>query len=151
MAGYFGLGNLIMFYDSNDIQLSTACDEVSDEDIAMKYKAWHWNVLEIDGNDTEQIRQALEQAQHDNGRPWIIIGKTIMGKGARRADNTSYECCTATHGAPLGGDAYVNTIKNLGGDIDNLVGGGSNISVTGSTIKLYPTRRNTENIFCTIE
>lgn len=119
MAGYFGLGNLIMFYDSNDIQLSTACDEVSDEDIAMKYKAWHWNVLEIDGNDTEQIRQALEQAQHDNGRPWIIIGKTIMGKGARRADNTSYECCTATHGAPLGGDAYVNTIKNLGGDIDN--------------------------------
>ncbi len=119
MAGYFGLGNLIMFFDSNDIQLSTACGEVSDEDTAMKYRSWNWNVLEIDGNDVNQIREALTKAQTDNGRPWLIIGKTVMGKGARRADGSSYECCTATHGAPLGGDAYVNTIKNLGGNLEN--------------------------------
>lgn len=117
MAGLFGLGNLIMFYDSNDIQLSTECAEVSAEDTAMKYRAWDWNVLTINGNDVDEIRQALSQAQNDNGRPWLIIGKTIMGKGALRADGSSYERCTATHGAPLGGDAYVNTVKNLGGSI----------------------------------
>lgn len=119
MAGLFGLGNLIMFYDSNDIQLSTECAEVSAEDTAMKYRAWDWNVLTINGNDVDEIRQALSQAQNDNGRPWLIIGKTIMGKGALRADGSSYERCTATHGAPLGGDAYVNTVKNLGGSIEN--------------------------------
>lgn len=119
MAGYFGLGNLIMFYDSNDVQLSTDCAEVSNEDTAKKYESWGWNVLTINGNDVDEIRDALTQAQNDNGRPWLIIGKTIMGKGALRADGSSYECCKDTHGAPLGGDAYINTIKNLGGDIDN--------------------------------
>lgn len=119
LAGHLGLDNLIMFYDSNDIQLSTNCAEVTSEDIAMKYKAWNWEVIEIDGNDVNQIRQALTQAQNVVSRPTIIIGKTIMGKGARKADGSSYEACCATHGAPLGGDNYVNTIKNLGGDPSN--------------------------------
>lgn len=118
-AGYFGLDNLIMFYDSNDIQLSTECDAVSTEDVAKKYEAWNWEVITIDGNDPDQIREALKAAKAVVGKPTLIIGKTIMGKCARKADGSSYECCCATHGAPLGGDAYINTIKNLGADVEN--------------------------------
>ena len=115
LAGHLGLDNLIMFYDSNDIQLSTACSE----DVAMKYESWGWKVFTINGNDPDEIREALTEAKAVTGQPTLIIGKTIMGKGARRADGTSYECCCGTHGAPLGGEAYINTIKNLGGDVEN--------------------------------
>lgn len=116
IAGNLGLDNLIMFYDSNDIQLSTETKAVTCEDVAMKYKAWGWRVLEIDGHNIDEIRGALDAAQISDGRPTLIIGRTIMGKGALRADGTSYEACCATHGAPLGGDAYINTIKAYGGN-----------------------------------
>ena len=119
LAGHLGLDNLIMFYDSNDIQLSTACSDVTNEDVAMKYESWGWKVFTINGNDPDEIREALTEAKAVTGQPTLIIGKTIMGKGARPADGTSYECCCGTHGAPLGGDAYINTIKNLGGDVEN--------------------------------
>ena len=119
IAGTLGLSNLIMFYDSNDIQLSTETKVVMNEDTAAKYKAWGWNVLTCNGNDADEIRAALKEAQKETERPTIIIGKTIMGKGALRADGTSYEACINTHGAPLGGDAYVNTMKNLGADPEN--------------------------------
>ncbi len=119
LAGHLGLDNLIMFYDANDIQLSTPVGDVTSENTAMKYEAWGWRVIEIDGNDALQIRQALTQAKAEKEKPTLIIGKTVMGKGARRADNTSFENNCATHGAPLGGDAYVNTVKNLGGDVEN--------------------------------
>ena len=119
IAGNLGLNNLIMFYDSNDIQLSTECGVVMNEDTEMKYKAGGWNVIKINGNDVAQIREALDAAQKEQDRPTLIIGKTVMGKGALRADGTSYEACINTHGAPLGGDAFVNTIKHLGGDPEN--------------------------------
>jgi len=119
IAGTLGLDNLIMFYDSNDIQLSTDTKAVTSEDTAKKYEAWGWKVITIDGNDPDAIRQALNEAKAEKERPTLIIGHTVMGKGARRADGSSYEACCATHGAPLGGDAYINTIKNLGGDPEN--------------------------------
>ena len=119
VAGHLGLDNLVMFYDANEIQLSTECDEVMSEDTAMKYRAWGWNVLEINGNDCGQIREALTAAKAETKRPTLIIGKCVMGKGARTADNTSYERNCKTHGAPLGGDAYRNTIINLGGNPDD--------------------------------
>ncbi len=119
IAGVLGLDNLIMFYDSNDIQLSTPCKAVTAEDTAAKYRAWNWNVIEINGNDCAQIREALDAAQASNGKPTIIIGKCIMGKGALRADGSSYENCINTHGAPLGGDAWKNTVIALGGDPEN--------------------------------
>ena len=119
LAGHLGLDNLIMFFDANEIQLSTETADVISEDTAMKYRAWNWNVLEIDGNDPEQIRGALREAQAETARPTLIIGHTVMGKGCRRADNSSYERDCGTHGAPLGGDAYLNTVRNLGADPEN--------------------------------
>ena len=119
LAGLLKLSNLIMFYDSNDIQLSTECSAVMCEDTAAKYKAWGWNVLSCNGNDVDDIRRALDSALTETERPTLIIGKTIMAKGALKDDGTSYEHSIKTHGAPLGGDAYVNTIKNLGGNPDN--------------------------------
>ena len=119
LAGALGLDNLIMFYDSNDIQLSTECGAVMAEDTAMKYRAWGWNVMKIDGNDPDAIREALAAANREENRPTLIIGDTVMAKGARQADGSSYEHSIKTHGAPLGGDAYINTVRNLGGDSDD--------------------------------
>ena len=116
IAGTLGLDNLIMFYDANDIQLSTETKDVTIEDTAKKYEAWGWFVQKIDGNDVDQIREAICKAQAEKERPSLIIGHCVMGKGARKADGSSYEHNCATHGAPLGGDAYVNTVKNLGGN-----------------------------------
>jgi transketolase len=121
IAGHLGLGNLVMFYDSNDIQLSTTTDAVTGEDTAKKYEAWGWNVKTINGNDPQEIRLALSDAQTSNGKPTLIIGKTIMGKGAVKADGSSYERQTSTHGMPLGeaGASFEKSIANLGGDPEN--------------------------------
>lgn len=116
LAGFLGLNNLIMFYDSNDIQLSTECNEVSEENTAMKYRAWNWNVLTINGSNINEIRQALDKALKEEDRPTIIIGKCIMGKGALDAEGKSLEHNCKTHGAPLGEGAFQNTVKNLGGN-----------------------------------
>ena len=119
IAGTLGLDNLVMFYDSNDIQLSTETREVMNEDTATKYRALGWDVQEINGNDAAQIRKAIEAAKAVKGKPALIIGKCIMGKGALKDDGSSYERNCKTHGAPLGGEAFKNTIKNLGGDPEN--------------------------------
>lgn len=119
IAGNLKLDNLVMFYDANDIQLSTETSLVMSEDTGAKYRAMGWEVIEIDGNDVTHIRRALNQALAVEGKPTLIIGHCVMGKGARTADNASYERSCKTHGAPLGGDAYRNTVINLGGDPDN--------------------------------
>jgi len=118
IAGFLGLSNLIMFYDSNDIQLSTETKVVTSEDTAKKYEAWGWHVLYIDGNNTDQIREALKNANYEKNRPTIIIGKTIMGKGALKDDGTNFERKTSTHGMPLSeaGASFDKTIANLGGN-----------------------------------
>lgn len=119
IAGLFKLNNLIMFYDANEIQLSTECDVVMRENTRMKYESWGWNVLEINGNDPDEIRAALILANKEKNRPTLIIGHTVMAKGARKEDGSSYERSVKTHGAPLGGGAYENTVKNLGGDLND--------------------------------
>lgn len=118
VAGTLGLSNLIMFYDANNVQLSTMVDEVDDENITMKYEAWGWKVINIDGNSVEEIRRALTEAKAEKLRPTLIIGKTVMGKGALGADLSSYENKVSTHGQPLSaaGVSIEETIKNLGGN-----------------------------------
>ena len=121
IAGYLGLSNLIMFYDSNDVQLSTDCNEVSSEDTAAKYRAWHWNVIEVDGTSADELSKALEAAIAETERPTIIIGKTIMGKGCVTAEGANFEGKCSTHGQPLSasGASYEKTIENLGGDVND--------------------------------
>jgi len=121
LSGHLGLNNLIMFYDSNDIQLSTNTKSVTSENTAQKYLAWGWKVIEINGNDAEQIRKALTEAKAETERPTLIIGKTIMGKGAMKADGSNFERQCATHGMPLSecGASYAESIKNLGGNPEN--------------------------------
>jgi len=118
IAGHLGLDNLIMFYDSNGIQLSSQTKDVTDEDVAAKYQAWGWRVISIKGNDATEIRAALTEAKLEKERPTLIIGHTIMGKGAVKEDGSSFENQTSTHGQPLGesGASFDKTILNLGGD-----------------------------------
>ena len=121
IAGYLGLSNLVMFYDSNDIQLSTEVKEVSCEDTAKKYEAWNWRVITVKGNDSGEIRQALREAVKETQCPVLIIGNTIMGKGAIGENGESFEGKTSTHGQPLSkaGASFAKTVENLGGDPEN--------------------------------
>ena len=116
IAGHLGLSNFIMFFDSNDIQLSTSTDEVTTEDTAMKYKAWGWNVVTINGHNHNEIRQALTDANNETEKPTLIIGKTIMGKGCVTADGSMFEGHCELHGQPIGatGANYAKTLLNLG-------------------------------------
>ena len=119
LAGHLGLSNLIMFYDSNKVQLSTMVNEVDDEDVAAKYRAW--NVLECNGNDPEEIAKAIAEAQGEKERPTIIIGHTVMGRGCVKADGSCFEGQCSTHGQPLSasGADYAATMRNLGADPEN--------------------------------
>ena len=121
VAGTLGLDNLIMFYDANNVQLSTKVDEVDNENVALKYEAWGWKVISINGNDADAIRQALKDAKAEKEKPTLIIGTTVMGKGALGADHSSYENKVSTHGQPLSaaGVSIEETSKNLGGDPEN--------------------------------
>ena len=121
IAGHLGLNNFIMFYDANDVQLSSKTDEVTSEDTAKKYEAWGWKVITIDGHDHDQIRKALTEANAETEKPTLIIGHTIMGKGCVTADGSMYEGYTELHGKPIGGTGadYTKTLENLGADVDN--------------------------------
>lgn len=121
IAGFLGLSNLIMFYDSNRVQLSTDVNEVTDEDVAAKYRAWNWNVIEVDGHDAMEIAKALDVAIAEKERPTLIIGNTIMGLGCVTAENENFEGKCSTHGQPLSksGACYEKTVENLGGSMEN--------------------------------
>ncbi len=137
IAGHLGLSNLIMYYDSNNIQLSTTVNEVDSEDIAAKYRAWNWNVITVDGSSVTQIREALSNAIAEKERPTLIIGETIMGKGAVNTDNENFENKVSTHGQPLsaaGADIQA-TIVNLGGDPEN------HFAIFEETKELYSKRK----------
>jgi len=120
-AGFLGLGNVVMFYDSNNIQLASEVSDIMNEDTAMKYEAWGWHVITIDGNNPNAIRRALRESIEEENRPSLIIGKTIMGKGVRTADGKEYEGEVETHGKPLGKSnaSFEKTVANLGGAPEN--------------------------------
>lgn len=121
IAGHLGLANLVMYYDSNNIQLSTKVDEVDTENVAMKYEAWGWNVLSVDGHNINELREALVAACSETERPTLIIGRTVMGRGALGPAGESFEDKVSTHGQPLSaaGADFAATVKNLGGDPEN--------------------------------
>ncbi len=137
IAGHLGLSNLIMYYDSNNVQLSTKVDEVDNEDVAAKYRAWNWHVITVDGNDVEQLRAALVEANAQTEKPTIIIGHSVMAKGAVGADGRSLEGCVSTHGQPLSGAGadLAATIRHLGGDEEDP------FKVFAESREIYETRR----------
>ena len=138
MAGYFGLSNLIMFFDSNNIQLSTSVEDVTTEDTAAKYRSWNWNVIEIDGNDSQQVYDALTAAQNEKRRPTLIIGHTVMGKGIVKEDGSNFEGQCSTHGQPISaaGASVEKTILNLGGNPDDP------FAIFPESVQLYEERKN---------
>ena len=141
IAGTLGLHNLIMFYDSNKVQLSTMVDEVTDEDTAAKYRAWNWNVIEIDGSDPLAVAGALETAQREKEKPTLIIGRTIKAHGAVAADGSTLEGSIATHGQPISkaGADLDATVRHLGGNPDNTW------AIWDDVKKLYADRREELN------
>ena len=121
IAGHLGLGNLVMFYDSNDIQLSTETSIVTSEDTASKYRSWGWHVVTIDGHKHSEIRKALDSSLMEKDRPSLIIGRTIMGKGLVDDNGNSFERKTSTHGQPVSkaGASFEKSMRSLGGDPDD--------------------------------
>ncbi len=121
IAGHLGLSNLIMFYDSNDVQLSHMTKDTMSEDTAKKYEAWGWAVETVDGHDFDQMRAALKRAWARTDKPTFLLAKTIMGRGAVKADGTPYEGSPKLHGNPLSKSeaSFEKTIENLGGDPAN--------------------------------
>ena len=137
IAGHLGLGNLIMYYDANNVQLSTKVDEVDTEDVAAKYRAWGWHVISVDGNDVEALRAALAEANAQTEKPNLIIGRSTMAKGAVGADGRSFEGCVSTHGQPLSGAGadLAATVRNLGGDEEDP------FKIFAESREIYETRR----------
>jgi len=108
MAGHWGLSKLIVFYDSNNAQISGKVDRSDSTNYSQVFEGFGWHVQEIDGHNHEEIREALEKAQVVD-RPSLIIGKTIMAMGSATMEG-DYE----THGAPLPLDEIAKTKEKLG-------------------------------------
>ena len=137
VAGHLGLANLIMYYDANNVQLSTTVEEIDTEDVAAKYRAWNWHVIEVDGHNVDQLRAALTEANAQTEKPTLIIGRSIMAKGARGANGESFEGAVSTHGQPLSaaGANLAATVTNLGGDAEDP------FKLFNETAEIYDTRR----------
>lgn len=100
LAGHLGLGKLIALYDSNDISLDGDLDKSFSENTEQRFKAYGWQVIRVeDGNDVNELRNAIQQAKENVDQPTLIEVKTIIGYGSPNKSNSS-----ASHGAPLGQD-----------------------------------------------
>ena len=108
LAGHLGLSHLIVFYDSNEIQISGGVSRCDSTNYATVFEGFGWHVQEIDGHDHEAIRTAIEKAQIMD-MPSIIIGKTVMAKGSAGMERDHN-----THGAPLPDDEIYATKDALG-------------------------------------
>ena len=111
LAGHLKLDNLILFYDDNGITIEGDTAVAFSEDVGARFASYGWNVIKINGQDIKQIRAAIEMARVTEGKPTIIIGKTVIGKGS--PNKAGKESC---HGAPLGEDELKLTKEALGFD-----------------------------------
>lgn len=114
LASHLNLNNLILIYDSNATSLDGYVSEISSEDTALRYKAYGWDVVEIDGHDLDQIHDACLGTRFKQEKPLLIIANTIIGQGSSQKQGTP-----AAHGQPLGLKEVSNARKQLGlPDID---------------------------------
>jgi transketolase len=89
LAGHLGLDNLILFYDSNNVTLDAMAPISQSEDTGERYKAYGWEVYEIDGNDLQEVAATFEKAKAATGKPQFIIAKTMIGKSIPEVEGTN--------------------------------------------------------------
>lgn len=97
LAGHWGLGNLVYFYDQNQISIGGSTSVCFTEDVAKRFEAFNWHVLTVDGHDYEAINDALQAAVLVTDRPSLICARTVIGTGSPNMSGSS-----EVHGAPLG-------------------------------------------------
>ena len=111
LAGHLKLGKLIVFYDANRISIEGSTELAFTEDVAARYRAYGWQVLEGDAYDPDALRKLVAEAQAETGKPSMVILRSIIGKGSPNKAGTH-----AVHGAALGDDEVVLTKKEIGVD-----------------------------------
>jgi transketolase len=109
LAGHLGLDNLIWFYDDNSVSIEGKTELSFSENIPLRFRAYHWHVIEIDGNNRVSIESALTEANKVVGQPTIIVAKTVIGKGSPKMQGTP-----KAHSDAFGEEEVKATKKNLG-------------------------------------
>lgn len=109
LAGHLGLDNLILIFDSNKITLDGPLEQCGSENTAMRFKAYGWDVVEMDGNDLAQVESTLNRVRETQTKPTLVIAHTIIGKGSPEKQGTH-----EAHGSPLGPEECERTKRNLG-------------------------------------
>jgi transketolase len=113
LAGHLGLDNLTWFYDDNSVSIEGYTKLSYSDDVATRFKGYHWHVISINGNDQAQIDAALKEALATKGQPTIIIGKTVIGKGSPKLQGTP-----KAHSDAFGAEEVAATKANLGWPVD---------------------------------
>ena len=114
LAGTWGLGKIIYFFDNNNISIDGSVDKVSITNQKLKFESMGWHVLEIDAHNYEEIISSIADAQSNLSRPSLIVATSEIGKYAPTKANTS-----SSHGEPLGEKEMEGFLENLGwvGDV----------------------------------
>jgi len=116
LAGHLGLGKLICIYDDNDISIEGSTEIAFTEDVGLRFKAYHWHILNVDdGNDIDAIYNAIQAAKAQTGRPSLIVLRTHIAYGSPNKQDTA-----DAHGSPLGEEEVRLTKKSLGLPEDTL-------------------------------
>ena len=109
LAGTLGLGKLLLIYDDNQISIEGDTDIAFLEDVPRRFEAYGWHVIDsIDGNDLDSVTSAIGEARAEEGRPSILVCKTVIGYGSPNKAGTA-----GVHGAPLGDDEVGLTREQL--------------------------------------
>lgn len=113
LAGHWGLGNVVYFYDDNKVTIDGKTDLAYSEDVARRFEAYGWHTVSIDGHDHAAIRQALDAGIRETARPTLILGRTVIGKG-----NPARQGTRKAHSDPFGAEEVRKTKETAGWPAD---------------------------------
>ncbi|MCB1212960.1 MAG: transketolase [Chlamydiia bacterium] len=109
LAGHLRLDNLVLIYDANQITLDGPLSDSCSEDVEMRYRAYGWDVVKIDGHSFDALHEALAPLRKNQKRPMLVMAKTVIGKGSPNKAGTH-----KVHGSPLGYDEVAAAHEFLG-------------------------------------